>query len=297
MNRTPSGTGEEGDGVLSSSAVYPASAGGAPSTGVGVAEVMRRCRQEGRAALIGYLPVGFPDVGTSVRAVEALVEAGVDIVEVGVPYSDPLMDGSVIQHAAAKALAGGVHVADVFTATAAVRAKGAPPLVMTYWNLVLRMGVDAFADRLAAAGGAGMITPDLVPDEASAWLDASERTGLDRVFLVAPSSTPERLSRVTSSCRGFVYAASTMGVTGARSTVGGSARDLVERTRAVTDLPVCVGLGVSTGEQAAEVASFADGVIVGSALVSCLTDREPDEGLEALKSLTRELADGVRSRV
>ncbi len=274
----------------------PATSADTRSTGPGVGEVMRRCREQGRAALIGYLPVGFPDVATSVRAVEVLVEAGADIVEVGVPYSDPLMDGSVIQHAAARALAGGVHVADVFAATAAVRAKGAPPLVMTYWNLVLRMGVDTFADRLVAAGGAGLITPDLVPDEASAWLDASERTGLDRVFLVAPSSTPERLSRVTSSCRGFVYAASTMGVTGARTAVGGSAKDLVERTRAVTDLPVCVGLGVSNGEQAAEVASFADGVIVGSALVSCLTDREPEEGLDALSSLTRELADGVRSR-
>ncbi|MEO7069670.1 MAG: tryptophan synthase subunit alpha [Nostocoides sp.] len=262
----------------------------------GVGDVLRRCREEDRAALVGYLPVGFPDLATSVRAVEVLVESGVDIVEVGMPYSDPLMDGSVIQQAAAKALAGGVRVADVFTATAAIRAAGAPPLVMTYWNLVLRMGVDRFVDRLAAAGGAGLITPDLVPDEAEAWIAASERTGLDRVFLVAPSSTDERLARVASNTRGFVYAASTMGVTGVRTAVGGSAKTLVERTRAVTDLPICVGLGVSTGEQAAEVASFADGVIVGSALVACLTDREPEVGLAALRSLTRELADGVRNR-
>ncbi|SRR5580765_977253 len=277
---------------MTSYAGEPAYAG----TSLGAGDVLRRCREEGRAALVGYLPVGFPDVETSVRAVEVLVESGVDIVEVGIPYSDPLMDGSVIQNAAARALAGGVRVADVFTATAAVRAKGAPPLVMTYWNLVLRMGVDTFADRLAAAGGAGLITPDLVPDEAGDWIAASERTGLDRVFLVAPSSTEERLAWVTSSCRGFVYAASTMGVTGARTAVGGGAKELVERTKAVTDLPVCVGLGVSNGQQAAEVASFADGVIVGSALVACLTDREPEEGLAALSTLTRELAEGVRNR-
>lgn len=263
---------------------------------LGVAGVMQRCRDEGRAALICYLLVGHPDVATSIRGMEVMVEAGADIIEVGIAYSDPLMDGPVNQRAAAAALAGGAKVSSVFDATAAVRAAGAPPLVMTYWNPVLHAGVDAFADRLASSGGAGLITPDLVPDEGQDWIAASERTGLDRVFLVAPSSTPERLQRVTSASRGFVYAASTMGVTGVRASVGATARDLVERTKAVTDLPVCVGLGVSTGAQAAEVAAFADGVIVGSALVACLSDREPAEGLEALRSLTRELADGVRNR-
>ncbi|CCH77257.1 Tryptophan synthase alpha chain [Nostocoides japonicum T1-X7] len=262
---------------------------------VGAEAVIARCRAENRAALVAYLPVGFPDLKTSVRAMEILVEAGADIIEVGVPYSDPLMDGPVIQRAVALALERGSRVADVFTATEAVRAAGAPPLVMLYWNLVLRAGVDRFADRLVASGGGGLITPDLIPDEAAEWIAASDRTGLDRVFLVAPSSTTERLQRVTRACRGFVYAASTMGVTGARSSVGSAARDLVERTRAVTDLPVCVGLGVSTGEQAAEVGSFADGVIVGSALVAALTDREPEEGLAALRTLTEELAQGVRT--
>lgn len=263
----------------------------------GVGEVLARCRAQGRAALIGYLPVGFPDVPTSVEAMVAMVQAGVDIVEVGIPYSDPLMDGPVIQQAAASALAGGVRVDDAFTATAAVRQAGAPPLVMTYWNLVLRRGVDRFADQLAQAGGAGLITADLIPDEAGDWLAASERNGLDRVFLVAPSSTPERLERVTAACRGFVYAASTMGVTGVRDAVGSAAEDLVTRTRAVTDLPVCVGLGVSTGEQAAQVARFADGVIVGSALVRCLTQaQDRQDGLRRIRELTTELADGVRSR-
>lgn len=262
----------------------------------GVEDVLRRCRDEGRAALVGYLPVGYPTVEGSLEAMRVLVEAGCDVVEVGIPYSDPLMDGEVIQHAASVALAGGTRVDDVFRATAAVRDAGGTPLVMTYWNLVLHRGVERFAADLAAHGGAGLITPDLIPDEAEEWVAASDRHGLDRVFLVAPSSTPERLARVTAACRGFVYAASTMGVTGARSTVDTDARGLVERTRAVTDLPVCVGLGVSTGEQAAELAEYADGVIVGSALVRALGgEGELAERLGTLRGLTAELAEGVRS--
>ena len=178
-----------------------------------------------------------------------------------------------------------------------MRDAGGSALVMTYWNLVLRRGVERFAADLAASGGSGMITPDLIPEEADDWLAASDRHGLDRVFLVAPSSTPERLTKVTRACRGFVYAASTMGVTGARASVDGDARGLVERTRVVTDLPVCVGLGVSTGAQAAELAAYADGVIVGSALVRTLSGPgELPDRLDALRALTTELADGVRTR-
>jgi len=260
-----------------------------------VAEVLATCRDEDRAALIGYLPVGYPDVPGSIAAMTVMVEAGVDIVEVGVPYSDPLIDGPVIQHAAEQALRSGTRVEDVFRATAAVHDTGAPALVMTYWNLVLRRGVERFAADLDDGGGSGMITPDLIPDEAAAWIEASDRHQLDRVFLVAPSSTPERLVRAASACRGFVYAASTMGVTGTRDAVGAAAGGLVERTREVTDLPVCVGLGVSNRAQAADVAGFADGVIVGSALVRALTDATtPRGGREALRELVTALAAGVR---
>lgn len=260
-----------------------------------VAPIIEACRAEGRAALVGYLPVGFPTVEGSIEAMRVLVESGVDIVEIGVPYSDPVMDGPVIQDAAVRALAGGVRLKDTFTAARAVSEAGAGALVMTYWNPVLRYGVERFAGDLAAAGGAGLITPDLIPDEASEWIAAADRHDLDKVFLVAPSSTPERLTAVTSQCRGFVYATAVMGVTGARSSVGESAHELVSRAREVTDLPICVGLGVSTGQQASEVARFADGVIVGSALVRCLTEAAtPDEGLTALGTLARELADGVR---
>ena len=266
------------------------------TTDIGVGEVLARCRAEGRAALVGYLPVGFPTVDGSVAAMVAMVEAGVDIVEVGIPYSDPLMDGPVIAYAADQALKHGVRVGDAFTATRAVRDAGAPPLVMSYWNLILRHGPTAFATDLAAAGGAGIITPDLIPDEAGEWISASDASGLDRIFLVAPSSTDERIASVTAHCRGFVYAVSHMGVTGARTSMGDAASVIVGRTRAATDLPVCVGLGVSDGQQAAEVAAYADGVIVGSALVRCLTEADDlESGLTALRTLVADLAEGVRS--
>jgi tryptophan synthase alpha chain len=210
-----------------------------------------------------------------------------------VPYSDPLMDGPVIQHAATTALAGGARVDDVFRATAAVREAGGTPLVMTYWNLVLRRGVERFATDLVANGGAGLITPDLIPEEAGEWIAAAERHDLDRVFLVAPSSTDARLRSTTAASRGFVYAASTMGVTGTRATVGDAAEALVTRTReARPDLPVCVGLGVSNGVQAAEVAAFADGVIVGSAYVRELLE---GRGAAGVRALTADLAQGVRA--
>jgi tryptophan synthase alpha chain len=264
----------------------------------GVGPTLARTRDEGRAALVGYLPVGYPDVDTSIAAMVAMVEGGVDIVEVGVPYSDPLMDGPVIQHAGEVALAGGTRTRDAFRAVQAVVAAGAPALVMTYWNPVEQYGVPRFAADLSAAGGAGLITPDLIPDEAGDWLAAAQDNDLDRVFLVAPSSTPERLAATVRACRGFVYAASTMGVTGVRAAVGDTARVLVQRAREVTDLPLCVGLGVSTGQQAAEVGAFADGVIVGSALVRCLTDAtSPAAGVDAVRVLSAELAAGVQHRL
>jgi tryptophan synthase alpha chain len=265
------------------------------TSGQGVAGAFATAKAEGRAALIGYLPAGFPDVAGAIDAMRAMVDAGVDVVEVGLPYSDPLMDGPTIQAAAERALAGGVRTADVFRTVEAVAATGVPALVMTYWNPVERYGVERFAAALAGAGGAGLITPDLIPDEAAEWLTAAEKHDLDRVFLVAPSSTEERIAMTAAACRGFVYATSVMGVTGARSQTSVAAPPLVQRVRAVTDLPVGIGLGVSNGEQAAEVAGYADGVIVGSALVRCLLDA-PDAaaGVRAVGALTAELAAGVR---
>ena len=255
-------------------------------------------RAEGRAALIAYLPVGYPDVEASIAAMVAAVEGGADVLEIGVPYSDPGMDGPVIQRAVDPAVRAGVGMRDVLRAVEEVATAGAVPVVMSYWNPVERYGVDRFAADLAAAGGAGAITPDLVPDEAAAWLAASDTAGLDRVFLVAPSSSDARLRSTVAACRGFVYAASTMGVTGTRATVGDAAEKLVARTREAiaevgTDLPVCVGLGVSDGEQAAEVAGFADGVIVGSAYVREMLD---GDGADGVRRLSADLARGVRQR-
>ncbi len=260
-----------------------------------VREAFDKARADGRAALVGYLPAGFPTVDGAIEAMRAMVDGGVDVVEVGFPYSDPVLDGPVIQAAADRALAGGLRRDDVFRTVEAVAATGVATLVMTYWNPVERYGVDRFAAALASAGGAGLITPDLIPDEADGWLAASETHGLDRVFLVAPSSTDTRLAATAAACRGFVYATSVMGVTGARTQTSSAAPVLVDRVRATTGLPVAVGLGVSDGAQAAEVASFADGVIVGSALVRCLLDA-PDTaaGVRSVGALTADLASGVR---
>ena len=258
-----------------------------------LAELFDSCRQHDRAALIGYLPTGYPDVATSINAMTELVESGCDIVEVGIPYSDPGMDGPTIAAATEEALRGGVRVRDSLRAVEAVSSAGGRAVVMTYWNPVLRYGVDAFARDLAAAGGLGMITPDLIPDEAAEWLAASDAHGLDRIFLVAPSSTPQRLAATVNASRGFVYAASTMGVTGARDVVSRAAPELVRRVKEVSNIPVGVGLGVRSREQAAEIAAYADAVIVGSALVAALGDG----GIPRVRALTEELADGVRQRI
>ncbi|WP_186628421.1 tryptophan synthase subunit alpha [Rhodococcus sp. BP22] len=250
----------------------------------------RACKDENRAALIGYLPAGFPTVEKSIEVFETMVSSGCDIVEVGIPYSDPVMDGPTIQAAADTALRAGARVRDVFTVVERVSASGGKAIVMTYWNLVMRYGIDAFARDLASAGGLGIITPDLIPDEADEWIAASDAHDLDRIFLVAPSSTEERLASTLKASRGFVYAASTMGVTGARDVVSSSAPELTARIRKHSDIPVGVGLGVRSGAQAAEIARYADAVIVGSALVSAV-----DEGLDAVAALTSELAEGVRS--
>ncbi len=262
-----------------------------------VAEAFARAGEDDRAALIGYLPAGFPTREGSVRLMSAMVRGGVDVVEVGLPYSDPLMDGPVIQEAVGIALREGTTPADVVEIAGEVARTGAATLVMSYWNPIERFGAARFADSLAAAGGCGVITPDLTPEEAQEWQEAAEACDIDRIFLVAPSSTDERIRRVADSCSGFVYAASTMGVTGARATVSDAAEDLVARVRRATALPVAVGLGVSTGDQAAQIAAYADGVIVGSAFIRLVLEAPDLPAAEAaVEGLARELSAGVRRR-
>ena len=259
-----------------------------------LSEVFARTKSEGRAALIGYLPAGYPSIAGAIAAMKAMVDGGVDAIEVGLPYSDPLLDGPTIQAAVEASLELGVTTTDVFETVRQVASTGAPTMVMSYWNPIERFGVDRFADQLAAAGGAGVITADITPDEANEWIAASDRLGLARVFLVAPSSSEGRIDLTVSATTGFVYAAAVMGVTGTRDQVGSAAEALVRRTKAVTKLPVCVGLGVSTGDQAAEIARYADGVIVGSAFVRALLDASSlDEGMTQVRALAAELRRGV----
>jgi tryptophan synthase alpha chain len=268
-------------------------------TGRHLAEI----KASGRGALVGFLHVGYPDLATSLAAMRALTgesdSPGVDMVEVGIPYSDPMMDGVTVQRAGTRALQRGVRTRDALAAVEEVAATGTPVVVMTYWNLIERYGAGAFARDLAAAGGAGAITPDLTPDEAGEWFRASDQNGLDRVFLVSPSSTDARLRSTIAACRGWVYATSVMGVTGPRAQTSTAAPELVRRIRAADrEAIVGVGLGVSNGAQAREVSRFADAVIVGSLLVKALLDAE-DAGTPAdltrLRRAVADLAAGIRN--
>jgi tryptophan synthase alpha chain len=233
-----------------------------------------KVRAENRAALIAYIPAGFPSQAGCHRVIAAFIAGGVDAIEIGYPYSDPVMDGPTIQAAAVTSLANGTGAEEVLEALK-IASASVPAVVMTYWNPIERYGVDNFAAAISANGGSGVITPDLTIEESVGWINATSNSTINPIYVVAPSTKDARLAKVTSKCGGFVYAASLMGVTGARTSVSSGAADLVARVRKTTDLPIAVGLGVSTREQAKDVAAYADGVIVGS-------------------ELARELAKGVR---
>lgn len=251
------------------------------------ADKIAAARAEGRPALIGYLPAGFPDVATSIEAAVALAENGVDIIEIGIPYSDPVMDGQVIQEATVHSLANGFKVAQIFDIVRGITERtDVAVMVMTYWNPVLRMGVDEFSRRFAEAGGAGLITPDLVPDEADEWMEASTKYDLERVFLIAPSSSEARVQSTVEASSGFVYCVSLMGVTGARTSVSSAAQAVVEAAHKAGAANACVGLGVSRREHVEEIGAYADGVIVGTALVAALRDG----GVEAVAQLAAQLS-------
>lgn len=251
---------------------------------------IEQARDEGRTAFIGYLPAGYPTIEDSIEAAVELGNNGADIIEIGLPYSDPVMDGEVIQQATAQALQNGFRVAEVFDIVKQVTARtDAAVVIMTYWNLVDRMGVDEFARRFAEAGGAGLVTPDLVPEEATAWFEASDKYELDRIFLTAPSSSDARVKLTVDSSRGFVYAVSVMGITGARGEVSDAAERVVSRAHRAGAPRVCVGLGISEPGHVAEIGGYADGAIVGTALVAALRDGGP----QAVGELTRHLVTGA----
>ena len=257
-----------------------------------VSAAIRAAKSQRRGALIGYLPVGFPDLDTSVEAAIAMARNGVDVIEFGLPYSDPVMDGVVIQEATQTALAGGFRVSQLFEAIQRVRAEvDTPVLVMTYWNPVMQYGLERFAVDLADAGGAGLITPDITPDSAAEWIEISGRFGLDRVFLAAPTSTDERLRMVAENTTGFVYTVSTMGITGERTELDAAARDLTARLRAQGADLACVGIGISSAEHVATTLEYADGAIVGTAFVRALRDG----GVAGLAETVQRIAAGTRA--
>ena len=245
------------------------------------------------AKLIGYVPAGFPTIDGAKQIIKAMVDGGVDAIEVGFPYSDPVMDGPTIQAAADQSLTTGTTSSDVME-TLKYAATLAPSVIMSYWNPIEKYGIEKFASDMAAAGGSGTITPDLTIEEASPWLESCKKHGLNTIFVIAPSSNDLRLEKVVANCGGFVYAASIMGVTGARAQVSSAAEELVERARNFTKLPISVGLGVSTPEQAAGVAKYANGVIVGSAFINAVQKAPTFEaGLEAVKKLAQDLKSGI----
>jgi len=248
-------------------------------------------KAQGKGALIGYFPAGYPNVEDSVTAAKAMCKNGVDVLELGVPYSDPVMDGLVIQEATEEALENGFKLRQIFDCVRAITSEvDTPVLVMTYWNPVISYGVENFARDLKAAGGAGLITPDLIPDEASDWLEAAEKYDLDRVFLAAPTSTLERTKSAADKSRGFVYAVSTMGITGARDELSTLAQKVVENIRAVSESQnAAVGIGISSAAQVDDVNKFADAAIVGSAFIKAYKTG----GLDALVEKTRELAQNL----
>ena len=241
--------------------------------------------------LIGYFPAGFPTLPESIEAAVAMCESGIDVLEFGVPYSDPVMDGLVIQKATEESLANGFKLNQLFAAVAEITSRvETPVLVMTYWNPVMQYGIEKFAKDLADSGAAGLITPDLIPDEASEWLKISDELGLDRVFLVAPSSTEARAAVATELSRGFVYAVSTMGITGVREDLDGLARGVVAKVKkADSQKHVAVGIGISSPEQAREVNEYSDGAIVGSVFVRAYQEG----GKDALAAKVRELVAGL----
>ena len=260
-----------------------------------LAQLFEKTRSENRAALIAYIPAGYPTQEGCKAVIDAFADAGVDAIEIGFPYSDPVMDGPTIQEASNTSLNAGTGAKEVFEALAHATSRGIPSVVMTYWNPIEKYGTEAFAASIASNSGSGVITPDLPPDESDLWITATDQNKIDRVFVVAPSSSEERLKLVTNNVTGFVYAASLMGVTGTRTEVSSRAEELVKRIRVHTQLPVAVGLGVSTSEQAHEVAKFADGVIVGSAFVKAILE-QPDlsKAVAAVVQLSKDFARGVR---
>jgi len=262
-----------------------------------IADAFAAARSEGRAALMPYLMGGFPDAEGAVAVAGAYADAGADLIELGIPFSDPLADGPVIHAAATAALEAGATLDSALEACAAVGER-LPVVAMVYANMILAGGApEAFAARLAEAGAAGAIVPDLPLEEAESVRDALEVQGLALVPLVAPTTPPERRRRICASAHGFVYLVSTVGVTGERERLPEELSELIDHTRAEAGVPVGVGFGISTSEQAAAIAAHADGIIIGSRLVRIVADAaSAADAAEGVSSFLREVRGALGTR-
>lgn len=262
-----------------------------------IQQTFARARAEQRAAFVAYVCAGDPDFDTSVEICRALLANGVDILELGVPFSDPLADGLTNQLAAQRALESGMTASRVFELVRRIREFSQAPVVFyTYYNLVFANGVDAYVAAARAAGVDGILTLDLPPEEAAEVAKACAAHGVETVFIIAPTSPDERIARIAATATGFLYYVSREGVTGVRDQVAGNIPQTMARIRAKTRLPVVVGFGIGTRAQVAEVATHADGVVVGSALVNCVRDHLTDRSkiVPAIGARAADLAAGVR---
>lgn len=259
-----------------------------------LAQAFAKAKSENRALLLGYIPAGFPTKAGCAEIISAMAEGGVDAIEIGFPYSDPVMDGPIIQSAANIALQNKTNMDDLLELAAHAKASGTIALAMTYWNPIEKYGVAKFANNAAAAGISAVITPDLTIEESSEWEKYTNEVGLGRTYVVAPSSSPARLSEVAQKCSGFIYAASLMGVTGVRSEISHLAEKLVSDLRKISNQNICVGLGVSNQAQVKEISQYADGVIVGSAFIRAILEAENiTSAVQSVKNLAKELSSGL----
>jgi tryptophan synthase alpha chain len=266
----------------------------APARGtVRIAEAFDRARAEDRAALVVYLTACYPDPATSRACFEAAVEAGADVLELGLPFSDPMMDGPIIQAANQRVLDAGHDLRAQLELAASLRHLEVPKLAMTYVTIADSRGWERFAGECAEAGLSGVILPDLPVAEAGPWLAAARSHGLATVFLASSVSTDDRLDTIAATSTGFVYATGLLGVTGVQGVAQEETRTLVGRVRERTDTPVAVGIGVKDRASAAEVAAYADGVIVGSSVVRAAGEGDPAEAPARVGALVRELREGV----
>ncbi len=244
-----------------------------------IEQTFKRLKRKGQAALIPFIVAGDPDLQTTEALVIKMAESGAHIVELGVPYSDPLADGPTIQAASQRALQKGVNLEDIFGLAKKLKEITPPLVLLTYFNPIFRYGLKAFAENCQRSGIEGVIIPDLPPEEARPWIEEARRLGVDTIFLAAPTSPPERIRLVSKLSRGFIYYVSVTGVTGARGKLPEELKSAVRRIKEESKKPVAVGFGISTLDQAKEVSRFADGVIVGSAVVKIVEDEGKNDGL------------------